>query len=110
AAYWLQADLALRRQGTTLDAALDGYARCCLQGTASVAPQDFIWALDRIAGVDVLSPLYRHFAAARAFPSLEAAYNELGIRREASGLRFSGDADAAQLRDAIMAPRVDAER
>lgn len=68
AAYWLQADLALRRQGTTLDAALDGYARCCLQGTASVAPQDFISALDRIAGVDVLSPLYRHYAAARAFP------------------------------------------
>ena len=106
AAYWLQADLSLRRQGTTLDAVLDGYARCCLRGTASAAPQDFISALDRIAGGDALSSLYRRHANARVFPSLDAAYNELGISRDGSGLRFSRNADGTRLRAAIMGPQV----
>ncbi len=106
AAYWLQADLALHHQGTTLDAVLDGYAHCCLQGTASVAPQDFILALDRVSGGDALLSLYRRHANARVFPSLDAAYNELGIRRDASALRFSGNPDAARLRAAIMGAQV----
>ena len=59
AAYWLEADLALRARGSDLDAVLAEYARCCLRGTASVAPEAFVAELDRIAGDEVFGDLYR---------------------------------------------------
>lgn len=106
AAYWLEADLALRRHsGTTLDSVLDRYADCCLHGTDSVTPQDFASALDGLAGDDTFSALYRRYAAMREFPSLADAYAQLGISRNGDGLAFSGNAKARQLRGAIMAPR-----
>ncbi|HEX7803939.1 MAG TPA: hypothetical protein VF471_14410 [Pseudoxanthomonas sp.] len=106
AAYWLEADLALRRgSGTTLDAILDRYAECCLHGTDSVTPQDFVAALDGLAGNDTFSALYRRYAAMREFPSLAGAYAQLGISREGDDIAFADTAETRQLRDAIMAPR-----
>ena len=106
AAYWLEADLALRRDsGTTLDAILDRYTDCCLRGTDSLAPQDFVSTLDRLAGNDTFSALYRRYAASRLFPSLADAYGQLGISRSGDGLAFAGTTDSRRLRDAIMAPR-----
>ena len=102
AAYWLEADLALRRHGTSLDAVLAAHAHCCLRGTAWVPPEDFVAALDDAAGLDVLRPLYARHAAATAFPSLDAAYAELGLAKAGTTLRFSRDDGAARLRAAIM--------
>jgi hypothetical protein len=106
AAYWLEADLALRRErDTSLDVVLDQYARCCLHGDDSVAPPDFAAALDRIAGGDAFTTLYRRYAASRAFPSLDDAYRRLSITRHGDGLEFAGNNESRQLRDAIMVPR-----
>jgi hypothetical protein len=106
AAYWLEVDLALRRDsGTTVDAVLDRYAECCLHGTDSVTPQDFVLALDGLAGNDTFSALYRRYATMREFPSLADAYAQLGISRNGDGLAFAGTAETRRLRDAIMAPR-----
>ncbi|MEO8365048.1 MAG: hypothetical protein ABI538_02460 [Pseudoxanthomonas sp.] len=103
AAYWLEADLALRRaRGTSLDAVLDEYARCCLDGNATLAPDDFIAALDRLTGGEVLTTLYRRHAALREFPALDSAYRQLGIERSGNGLRFAGTRDAVRLRKATM--------
>lgn len=103
AAYWLEADLALRRErGTSLDAVLDEYARCCLDGNAALAPDAFIAALDRIAGGELLTTLYRRHAALREFPALDSAYRQLGIERSGNGLRFAGTREAVRLRKAIM--------
>jgi hypothetical protein len=105
AAYWLEADLALRSgSGTTLDSVLDRYARCCLHGDDSVAPPDFAATLDRIAGGDTFVALYRRYAASRGFPPLDDAYRRLGITRDGDGLEFAGNHASRQLRDAIMAP------
>lgn len=109
AAFWLDADLALRRErATDLDRVLAAYARCCLDGEARVDPAEFIAALDRAGGNGVLMPLYRRYAAMQGFPSQQAAYRALGLQAgEADGgaLRFSDQAAALQLRRAIMAPR-----
>jgi hypothetical protein len=102
AAYWLEADLALRRRGTSLDAVLATHADCCLRGTAWVQPEDFVAALDDTAGLDVLRPLYARYAAARTFPDLDATYAELGLGKSGAALRFSRDDDAARLRAAII--------
>jgi len=104
AAYWLEVDLALRRDsGTSLDAVLDRYTDCCLHGTDSLTPQDFVSALDRVAGGDTFSALYRRYAATRRFPSLAGAYAQLGISRHGDGIAFGRAAETRQLRDAIMA-------
>jgi hypothetical protein len=105
AAYWLEADLALRRErDTSLDAVLNAYARCCLHGGDSVAPPDFAAALDRITSGNEFTTLYRRYAASRAFPSLDDAYRRLGITRDGDGLEFTGNQKSRQLREAIMAP------
>lgn len=105
AAYWLEADLALRARGSSLDAVLGKYAQCCLQGTATVAPEAFVAELDRVADADVFAGLYRRYAASREFPSLDAAYQRLGIRYQDDRMHFSQQADALRLRQAIMGRR-----
>ncbi len=106
AAYWLEADLALRERGSSLDAVLAEYSRCCLgDGTALVAPEAFAAALDKIAKTDALVPLYRHYAASEDFPSLEAAYRRLGIESVGGELRFSRADARAKLREAIAGRR-----
>ncbi len=104
AAYWLEMDLALRRDhATTLQAVLDRYAQYCLDGTAHVAPEDFVAALDRAAGIELFAQRYRQYAEATAFPSLTESYRALGIERVGAGLRFSDAPVARQLREAMTA-------
>ena len=108
AAYWLEMELALRRDhGMTLQAVLDRYAQCCLDGTAHVTPEDFVAALDRVAGIELFAPRYRDYAGSTDFPSLTGSYRLLGIARESGGLRFSGDGAARKLREAITAAQSD---
>ena len=104
AAYWLEMDLALRRHhDTTLEAILDRYAQCCLDGTAHVAPEDFVAALDRAAGVALFVKRYRDYAESTVFPSLTDSYRALGIQRSGAGLEFSDDSAARRLREAMTA-------
>ena len=104
AAYWLEMDLALRRDhGTALPDVLGRYADCCLVGTAQVTPEAFVAALDRIAGVDLFERRHREYADATTFPSLDNSYRALGIAREGSGLTFSDESIARRLRAAMSA-------
>ncbi|MFC3550672.1 hypothetical protein ACFOLC_06535 [Lysobacter cavernae] len=105
AAYWLEADLSLRRHGSNLDTVLSQYARCCLHGTGAVRPQAFVAELDRIAGGDDFQRRWRRYAASREFPSLDASYTALGLEPVGDGLRFSDRRDAVRLRQAITGPR-----
>jgi hypothetical protein len=106
AAYWLEADLALRRQrGNSLERVLARYSQCCLDGEEHLEPQAFVAALDRAGGDGVFARLYERYSAMTEFPSLEAAYRELGIGRDGGSLKFSSDADALRLRRAIMEPQ-----
>lgn len=101
AAFWLEADVALRQRGRSLDAVLATYSNCCLRGTEHVMPANFVAALDRVGGDGVFADLYARYAASTSFPSLDDAYRALGVTRHGAKMRFSlGDA-AARLRDAI---------
>lgn len=107
AAFWLEADLALRGEHrSSLDTVLSGYSKCCLgDGTTRVEPEAFMAELDRIAGGDIFTSRYRRFAAAEEFPSVDASYRELGISAMDGRLRFSQGDDAARLREAIAGRR-----
>ncbi|MDR0184342.1 hypothetical protein [Lysobacter arvi] len=104
AAFWLQADVALRREhGTSLDGVLSRYSACCLTGTGEVAPADFIAELDRLSGTTVFSSNYPRFAQSRQFPSLDATYRDLAITRSNGELHFGQHGPGAALRRAITA-------
>jgi M61 glycyl aminopeptidase len=105
ASYWLEMDLALRDEGSSLDAVLSRYADCCLRGTGEVAPEDFIGQLDRIAGGHGFGDRYERYASSRQFPALNAAYTKLGITAAPGGLDFSDRSDALRLRHAVMGRR-----
>jgi hypothetical protein len=106
AAFWLEADLALRREhGSSLDAILSRYSRCCLHGTGEVAPEAFVAGLDRIGGDGLFKRLFDRYTASREFPSLDADYEALGIQSGGDSLRFSDRPEAVRLRQAIMATR-----
>lgn len=103
AAFWLEADIALRREhGSSLDEVLSRYSACCLRGTGEVAPAAFVAELDRLSGTSVFSALHARYATSREFPSLDAAYDALGIEPRDGRLGFPSGRDAT-LRRAIMA-------
>ncbi len=82
AAFWLEADLALRARGSSLDAVLRSYADCCLAAAMRVAPEEFAAALDRIAGADVFVSRYHAYAESGAFPDLAPLHQRMRLQPE----------------------------
>lgn len=105
AAFWLEADIALRRDHSSrLDEVLARYSACCLRGTGEVPPRMFLAKLDELSGTRVFSQLHERYAESREFPPLDAAYRALGIQERGGRLSFEGAPGAAALRRSIMAP------
>lgn len=105
AAFWLEADIALRREHrSSLDQVLSRYSSCCLRGVGEVPPRAFLASLDELSGGRVFSELYRRYAESRAFPPLEQAYRALAIEEDADGELDFRDGRAAALRRSITAP------
>jgi hypothetical protein len=70
AAYWLESDLALRAHGSSLDAALQRYAECCLARTVWTRPETFVAELERVAPAADLSGRLQRYLALREFPPI----------------------------------------
>jgi hypothetical protein len=106
AAFWLEADLALRRAGPgrlSVDAGLDHFARCCLPQSRRWTPAQFVAELDRGLGVVVLVPLFERYRTATAFPDVDAAWTALGLHPRSGAPRAASAPEATALRAAIMA-------
>jgi len=82
AAFWLQADLALRQRGDSLDGVLDRFARAHLPASRRWQPEEFIAALADLAPLFEWQVHYRQYAASRRFPDVGAslAMLEAGLR------------------------------
>lgn len=82
AAFWLQADLALRQRGDSLDGVLDRFARAHLPASRRWQPEEFIAALADLAPLFEWHTHYRQYAASRRFPDVDAslAMLEAGLR------------------------------
>jgi len=103
AAFWLQADIALRRErGFGIERVLSGYARCCLPTADAVDPDDFVARLDRLGGTDVFTRLASEYRNAPRFPDLQPSYRELGLSIRDGRPQLSDDPAAQRLRQAIM--------
>ncbi|MGB0723293.1 MAG: hypothetical protein ACPGU7_12955 [Gammaproteobacteria bacterium] len=109
AAVFLLADLELRRRSggnQTLGQVLDRFRDCCLPAHDSWSGTRFMAELDRASDSRIFSALYRQWARSDRFPTLDAAYRDLGLRaRNARSLISSDDPYARILRGLIMGPR-----
>jgi hypothetical protein len=76
AAYWLQADLALRERGTSLDQVLQRYAACCLERHTAATPERFLRDLERAAGAAILLEPYRRYASDTEFPETNSLLSD----------------------------------
>lgn len=105
AAFWLQADIALRRAGPgrlSVDAALEHFAGCCLPQGRSWSAAQFVAELDRGLGVALLVPMFDRHRRATGFPDLDAAWSALGLARGSGQPLPGAGPEAAALRAAIM--------
>ena len=103
-AFWLEADLALRRaSGNTLsvDEALKRFDACCLPDYRGWEPEAFVAKLDALVGGDVFRRTFDAYRARRDFPDLGASYRALGISRDGARLAFDDSAPDASIRRAI---------
>lgn len=102
-AYWLAAELELRRRGLPgVDQLLQRFDACCLHEAQAWSPRDFVARLDRLGGDGVFDHLFEAWRTRRDFPAIEPLYRALGLRRDAGVLRFDDDAAQVRLRAALM--------
>ncbi|MFO0608681.1 MAG: hypothetical protein U0324_36280 [Polyangiales bacterium] len=103
AAFALTLDVALRRAGSSLDAAARGlHAAAARDPGRAWRATEALAAMDASLGTTACSELGRAALAARAYPDVEAALRELGVRVEADGaVRFDDAAPLAAVREAI---------
>jgi predicted metalloprotease with PDZ domain len=107
-AYWLEADLELRRSSgnrLSVDEALKRFDACCLPAYRGWEPDAFVAKLDALVGGDVFRRTFDAYRARRDFPDLAPTYRALGIVRNGAKLAFDEDAGDAGVRRAIMASR-----
>lgn len=109
--YWsgtaiaLLGDVALRTRAqdpTSLDAAMDRFARCCLAQGKRWRAGAFLRRLDAEVGGGVLGSLYDSHVDARAFPDVAPTWRALGIDASGKTLRFDAVPEHVALRTAIM--------
>ena len=109
-AYWLEADLELRRaSGNTLsvDEALRRFDACCLPDYDGWRPEAFVAKLDALVGGDVFRRKFDAYRARRDFPDLSVSYRALGIARSGDRLVFDDAAPDAGVRHAIVSTAAD---
>lgn len=107
AAIALLADVQLRTESKgslSLDLVLKQISQCCLPTVERrMRAYELMQTLDEISNSVVFSRLYKDYVARAKFPSLDAAYQTLGITRTGEGLQF--DATPHALHKRIMVPR-----
>ena len=102
AAYALDLDVALRREGSSLDDVMRGLG--ALEQLEAWPAERVLAEMDRIVGSTTPSRLAREHLAMQEVPTFDDLYAALGLRREDGALVLAEDAPAAQIRTAITSP------
>lgn len=105
AAMMLKADTRLRaltggRQ--SLDTALSGLQRCCLDGSRGWRAKELFARLDQLTGQNVFMDLYANHVTDDDFPELDAIYDQLGLVFRSGSLVLDPEAPWGRIRYYIM--------
>ncbi|MCK7592557.1 hypothetical protein [Pseudomarimonas salicorniae] len=88
AAFWLESDLALRRQGSSLDQALERFAREHLPSERRWSGEQYMAALQRLAPEGDWQARFRRHARAETFPDIDPRVDLLAAGRGAEAPAF----------------------
>ena len=105
--YWagtvfgLEADVALRRRHSSLDAAITRSARRWRGDLSLYSSRRVCAAWDRTVDASVLRPMRDRYAERHGFPGTRRLLDRLGVRTSAGGVELR-DAELSDVRDAIM--------
>ncbi|MEO0423380.1 MAG: hypothetical protein AAF184_13655 [Pseudomonadota bacterium] len=103
AAFWLEMDVLLRRQGQSLDEVLLALGDCCLPATQMWTGQQLLGQLDRLSGSTLFTRTGERYARQRGFPPMQTLFTELGVRVFGSdSVQLDDGAPDARVRQAIM--------
>jgi hypothetical protein len=105
AAFWLEADVTLRRESggsASLDTALGALRECCLPAHGSWSGDRLLQTLDAHLGGSTLTDLAGRYRAGRSFPDVSSLYRELGVRVSGGRVSLDDEAPGARWRRAIM--------
>ncbi len=103
AAFWLEMDVTLRRQGKALDEVLAALGACCLPAEQMWTGDQLLRKLDSLSESRQFTTIGRRYAAQRGFPPVAELFDELGIRvTGAHTVHLNESARDAPLRQAIM--------
>lgn len=112
--YWtgavvaLLADVALRRQGDSLDAVLGRLSRCCLPSAREWTTAGLFARLDALAGRPVFAGTHDRWLETTAYPDYAETLRLLGVRGDGRGVTLDDRAPLAAIRRAIMQRRAPA--
>jgi hypothetical protein len=110
-AYWsgtalmLLAEVEYRQRSNgamSLALALERFAACCRARSYRMRPTAFLAEIDRIAGFDVLLPLWQAHAEQLEFPDVSPAYAALGIAVSGDAISFDASTSTRSLRHAAI--------
>jgi hypothetical protein len=107
AAIALLADVQLRTMPggkLSLDRAIQGLRRCCLQDAHLYSASEIFAILDRESGTHVFKDLYDRWTPSTEFPDLRATFKNLGIVEQNDEIRLDNTAPFSRVRDAIVSP------
>lgn len=105
AAYFLQVDLALRKESkgnASLAKILKLYKDCCLPNHNVTSVHKVIEQLDKLAGSDVFYSHYQQIINSKEFPDYQKSFKELGIKTGWGGVSFEKDQNKQLLRSQIL--------
>lgn len=100
-AFVLEADVALRQRGSSLDRALTQASPAWRDNETLWTSHDLFALLDRGAMPPFFTPLGARYEGLASFPSVAPLLARLGVERDGGGVRFR-DAELAAVRDAVV--------
>ncbi|MEM9384005.1 MAG: hypothetical protein AAGA68_03025 [Pseudomonadota bacterium] len=104
AAFWLEIDVILRRQGQSLDEVLAALGDCCLPAAQMWTGEQLLRELDHLSHSRHFTRTGERYASQRGFPPMQTLFAELGVQVSgADSVRLDNGAPDARVRQAIMA-------
>jgi len=105
ALYFLEADIALRKRGQSLDAVVAEYNKCCRQKSHYWTGLKLVQSFDQIAGTELFEPLFKAYQSEYRLRDYSEILARLGISLKNQRVEFSSDQALQQIRQKFTRPR-----
>tara|TARA_R110002110_G_scaffold162883_1_gene362419 strand:+ start:1532 stop:2458 length:927 start_codon:yes stop_codon:yes gene_type:complete len=103
--YFLEADLHLRANGSSLDQVISNFLICCRHQNTRWTGIRLATALDKAAATELFVPLFQQYEGLTRIPDYQSTFEQLGIRFDGRAIILSEDPDQSKIRRGISARR-----